>query len=1041
MIPLQLTLKNFLSYREATLDFRGLHVACISGSNGAGKSSLLEAIAWSVWGESRAATEDDIIHLGEAEAQVNFTFQCRGQTYRVIRARQRGQNSSLEFQVQTETGFRSLTEKGIRATQDCILRHIRLDYETFINSAYLRQGRADEFMLKRPSERKQILADLLKLDQYELLADQSRERSRQIKAELDVLQRSLEHLSQQMQQADAIATELAERQALLEQQQQQQEIDTEALRQLQILQQRRQAQVQQLDLHQQQHSHTLEDCQRLQQELDSVHQQLFSLERVLQQAEAIAAGYAEYHSLQVEEEAQTAKFHAHQAAQTRRQQLQQQFERESGVLKEQISKLQVQIETLQQEEKELLHSLRKQESVEAALAQLQQARAQLTQYDHLQMQAAPLLQRRQVLQSQLEQWSTRLQARLETLNLTVEQLQQHQKRQPALQQAEVEIAELAQYLERRRAYQSKVREKGTERRTFMERLQEDQRKCEAQLAELDQKIALLHREEVGVAQGAPSASLSPASSVAHLSAHTASPADDLLCPLCDRPLDEHHRRLVQARYQQEREELLRQVWVIREQLTTSEREIQVLRQEYRDLDKELSHYSTVLERRGQLQQQLRGMSESEQQLQRVLEERSEIERLLQTAAYAPELQAELHELDQTLRQLNYDDRDHALIRGEVDRWRWAEIKNAELKQAQRRLAHLQTQYPELLAQKNALEQEVENLAHSTLQQEMRQADRELEAIAYDPQRHAALRKALRQTQGWQLRHQELLHAQQQYPQVKRRANELKQLLQQRQTALQEVSAQIQQLEAGLQQTPDPGPDIYALEQQMQQRRLQLDEHLAQVGRLQQQQQHLQEMGQQQAALVQQQNALQRELRVYQELSLAFGKNGIQALMIENVLPHLEAETNLLLGKLSNHQLHVQFVTQKSRKDPRGSKAKQSAPKFIETLDILIADAQGTRPYETYSGGEAFRINFAIRLALARLLSQRSGAALQLLIVDEGFGTQDEAGCDRLVAAIQAIAADFACILTVTHMPRLKEAFQTRIEVVKTPQGSQISLSV
>ncbi|MEL6935698.1 MAG: SbcC/MukB-like Walker B domain-containing protein, partial [Cyanobacteria bacterium J06607_17] len=102
--------------------------------------------------------------------------------------------------------------------------------------------------------------------------------------------------------------------------------------------------------------------------------------------------------------------------------------------------------------------------------------------------------------------------------------------------------------------------------------------------------------------------------------------------------------------------------------------------------------------------------------------------------------------------------------------------------------------------------------------------------------------------------------------------------------------------------------------------------------------------------------------------------------------------------------------------------------------------QGTRAYETYSGGEAFRVNFAIRLALARLLAQRSGLALQMLIIDEGFGTQDQAGCDRLVAAINAIAPDFACILAVTHMPHFREAFQTRIDVVKTEQGSQIRLS-
>ena len=76
-------------------------------------------------------------------------------------------------------------------------------------------------------------------------------------------------------------------------------------------------------------------------------------------------------------------------------------------------------------------------------------------------------------------------------------------------------------------------------------------------------------------------------------------------------------------------------------------------------------------------------------------------------------------------------------------------------------------------------------------------------------------------------------------------------------------------------------------------------------------------------------------------------------MIENVLPQLEAETNQILSRLSANQLHVQFITQRAA-------ASKKATKLIDTLDILIADVRGTRAYETYSGGEAFRINFAIR---------------------------------------------------------------------------------
>ncbi len=158
MIPLQLTLKNFLSYREATLDFRGLHTACICGANGAGKSSLLEAIAWAIWGESRAAIEDDVIHSGADDVRVDFQFRYGEQTYRVIRSRQRGGKAAgLDFQVQDGGNFLTLTGKRIKDTQEQIDRCLKLDYKTFINSAYLRQGQADEFMKQNPSGRKQIL--------------------------------------------------------------------------------------------------------------------------------------------------------------------------------------------------------------------------------------------------------------------------------------------------------------------------------------------------------------------------------------------------------------------------------------------------------------------------------------------------------------------------------------------------------------------------------------------------------------------------------------------------------------------------------------------------------------------------------------------------------------------------------------------------------------------------------------------------------------------------------------------------------------------
>ena len=170
-----------------------------------------------------------------------------------------------------------------------------------------------------------------------------------------------------------------------------------------------------------------------------------------------------------------------------------------------------------------------------------------------------------------------------------------------------------------------------------------------------------------------------------------------------------------------------------------------------------------------------------------------------------------------------------------------------------------------------------------------------------------------------------------------------------------------------------------------------------------------------------------EKGIYEELRLAFGKKGLQAMIIEAAMPEIEDEANALLSRMTDSRMHVRFDTQ--RETLKGD--------VVETLDINISDELGPRSYELYSGGEAFRINFAIRIALSKLLARRAGAELQTLVIDEGFGTQDAQGRERLVEAINTIRDDFARILVITHVEELRDAFPTRIDVVKTVRGSNV----
>jgi DNA repair protein SbcC/Rad50 len=132
--------------------------------------------------------------------------------------------------------------------------------------------------------------------------------------------------------------------------------------------------------------------------------------------------------------------------------------------------------------------------------------------------------------------------------------------------------------------------------------------------------------------------------------------------------------------------------------------------------------------------------------------------------------------------------------------------------------------------------------------------------------------------------------------------------------------------------------------------------------------------------------------------------------------------------MTDNGMQVRFLTTRAGKTTRSE---------IETLDISITDEAGPRPYELFSGGEAFRVNFAIRIALSRLLARRSGARLQTLILDEGFGTQDGKGREKLVEAIDGIKGDFEKILVITHVEELKDSFPHRIEVSKDGKGSKI----
>jgi exonuclease SbcC len=313
---------------------------------------------------------------------------------------------------------------------------------------------------------------------------------------------------------------------------------------------------------------------------------------------------------------------------------------------------------------------------------------------------------------------------------------------------------------------------------------------------------------------------------------------------------------------------------------------------------------------------------------------------------------------------------------------------------------------------------------------------ELEAIiaelGYDTEAHATVDALVSQLSGYSDLHRSLLEANNRLPSEQQllststielsRASEEFSKAQQKQI---DIQRNLQALPASESTLRDAQANLNGIETN-------LDNHRIKIGVLNSQLQRCLEVEGLVKGLEKQRASLVDERGLYNELALAFGKNGIQALIIEDAIPQLEADANELLARLTDNRMSLRLELKEGRR-VRGTDA------LSEELDLSISDELGTRGYETFSGGETFRINFALRIALSRLLARRSGAPLRILFIDEGFGSQDATGQERLTEAIQSIQDDFEKIIVITHIDHVKEAFPVRIEVTKTELGSTFEI--
>lgn len=1003
MIPHSLIITNFLSYRETvSLDLRDIHLACISGLNGAGKSTILDGITWALFGESRSSRDDDIVNriaAGDGKAaEVQYVFELEGSVYRVIRRKAAGKTTELELHIRapedSAVDWRALTEARLKETQSAINELLRMNYDIFTNASFLLQGEADEFTTKTPDKRKQILADILGVSQWDTYKAQATENRKGVEAEVQLLKRQIEdidlELSEEPQRVEALKAaeakeleykvQLAGREELRDQLAQTKQLAEQQRQRLNRLQN----DTQRLEVSQ---NKLKSDSARRQAELDQFQEIIGQRAAIEQRFAELAAVEKElavwqekadtYHRIMAERRPhETAIAAAKASLEQQLRQLLAQREQAAAMAAERndiqsrLVSNRADLNSLSAEINELMDQRVLWEDSRKELHQLE-TEYQLSQQEHKHLQER--LATVEHMRAELPGVSNSAEEARARLAKLVEEL--------------AVATELGQRLADKRAEQTSLRAEQDRLRKAMDEQAE-------RIAQLEKDWAVMR------GQAQPD------------------------CPLCGQPLTEEHQVSVLEQLRKEGKER-------GDRYRHNKARIAELDEEIQQLEAKASQRLSLDKEREIEQQRL---AQAEARLVAIQSDMTAWENGdgSQRLATLTALLADTEKLE-TLRLRV------ATLEPLVQRFPLLEKQRQEKQtaviSAEARLNQIELGISDWEGkgrqQLSIVQKHLDEVDYAVEAQEaLSELDKRLADIEYEENAHQVARQKRANLADAHAQYQLLSKADAAIKPLSEALADLSQRHEENLARLTELETEKREVEMSLEQLESATANWQAIEAEV----VRLREEVAAVGQavgaarqrvevLQAQRERGQELGERRK---------KAEFRValLKELEEACGRRGVQALLIESALPEIEDHANDLLVQLTGGEMRVKFETQRELKTSNAQ---------AETLDIKISDSTGERPYENYSGGEKFRVNFAIRLALSQVLARRAGARLRMLVIDEGFGSQDQEGRQRLVEAINTVQSEFACILVITHIDELRDKFPVRIEVEKTPAGSRANV--
>ncbi|HET9222464.1 MAG TPA: SMC family ATPase, partial [Roseiflexaceae bacterium] len=904
MIPRKLLLRNFMCYRDDVppLELDGISIACLSGDNGAGKSALLDAITWALWGEARLKSDDELIAMGAQEMEVELIFALDGQDYRVIRKRSRAKRAGqswLDFQVRNNGSWKPISGATIRETQQAIQGTLRMGYDIFANSAYLRQGHADEFTRKEPGRRKQVLADILGLDAFEELESKAKDRAKTLDGQLKVLEGQIGELERQADKRAGLAELVAQAEARAEELAQ---AVAEAEASLAAATER----VQALEGRRPQRDDLRARLAALQGESDEVAREIGGLraalaaaEQVLARREEIAAGMAALAAAQAEQERLEGLSAAYEALQELRR----------GHAEE-LRQAESQIRTEMQIANSRLEELRARAARRPALvAELERLSEQLDGFTALDQELDSARRKRSEL-NERTQAAHELQLRRKDLDGQIKLkhdslVATREENKRRIRDAELQLQEEPRW------------------RTELARTRDERARLEADFARVEELRRVEHEavERAGGLRAACAAIKAQGDEINKKLALIG--ADAQACPLCGSELGHDGIAHIEAEYDRQRADLRAQYSAAKREADAIDGELKGLRADVQGLERRTAGLPDAAARIARLEGDLRQAEELrkrqaedqrtvtdiDMQLVKgdyergVRAELAQVEAQIAGLGNSAALAREMKQVDTRITALEKQLGEQASLQAQIDtrRQRLREIDNEEpaLHELEERIAELSTTL------------ELGDFARES-RVALQRLDADLAALGYTPEQHRAARAATRELAGWAEEERNLRRAEER---LRRRAAEI-----------ESVEAQLAALEEELRALGPAQRQRDAAADALKSQRRDLSVAERDLGEKRALLKRAEDAAAERLELAARRETLAGRRGVFDELTQAFGKKGVQALLIETAIPEIEREANSLLARMTDNQMHLTFETQRDTKKGDVS----------ETLDIKIA---------------------------------------------------------------------------------------------------------